>query len=631
VSAATSSDRFPRLEKYELLAEIGHGGMATVYRARDRRLDREVAVKIIHKHLRENPEVRRRFVAEAKAVAKLRHPGIVEVYDVSADDEEERFLVVELIRGTTLRKLLDEHGSLPPEIGAIVTRMLCDAVGHAHDTSVIHRDIKPENVLVDLPARASSPGPSQPGSDKDASSRGHARIKLTDFGIAKVLDAQGVTSTGQILGSPAHMAPEQIEGGDVGPQTDVFALGVLMYECMVGHLPFVGGNPAQVLRRVLEGVYEPADSERPEVGGRWASILARALDIDPTRRLQTATELAALIDAELSAVGLEDPRRWLDEYFADPDGLRERLVSSLVPRLIARGERGRRAGDVPGAAADFNRALALKPDDLAILRRVSSLTAERQWKRRGGRIAVIALGAGLLGAGSYGATRALRPVLQPTGQASSSTVATTASGEPGPAPPPSGEVSARPVPSGAPSGVQVEPVASTSAVVPVTSASGRGEAVRPRGLRRVQLAAVPPGAHLKLDGVEFSWFGAVKELAPGPHRVEGFMPENSPAHACCSPASQTVNITDPPAGAPDELQTFTIALTFKDATAVLGAGAPDGARVTCASGMVFGKQSPGTQKMYDTQKQTSCTFTPGNRQSTVTFKAGETVTVPWPG
>ena len=102
-------------------------------------------------------------------------------------------------------------------------------------------------------------------------------IKLTDFGIAKILDAQGVTSTGQVLGSPAHMAPEQIEAGEVDGRTDVFAIGVLMYECLVGHLPFEGKNPAQVLRRVLEGAYPPADRERNTVGGRWSRVIDGAL------------------------------------------------------------------------------------------------------------------------------------------------------------------------------------------------------------------------------------------------------------------------------------------------------------------------------------------------------------------
>jgi serine/threonine-protein kinase len=120
-------------------------------------------------------------------------------------------------------------------------------------------------------------------------------IKITDFGIAKVLDQQGVTSTGQVLGSPAHMAPEQIEGGDVDARTDVFALGVLMYEALVGHLPFEGKNPAQVLRKVLEGAYPPADRERPTTGGRWSRILDGALARDAAQRTKSPAALGEQI------------------------------------------------------------------------------------------------------------------------------------------------------------------------------------------------------------------------------------------------------------------------------------------------------------------------------------------------
>ena len=133
----------PALSKYELLEEIGHGGMATVYRARDPRLGREVAVKVIHKHLRENTEVATRFVAEARAAAKLRHPGIVEVFDVSGPGDDERFLVVELLRGTTLRKILQQHRDMPAEVGAAITLTLCEALEHAHESGIIHRDVKP--------------------------------------------------------------------------------------------------------------------------------------------------------------------------------------------------------------------------------------------------------------------------------------------------------------------------------------------------------------------------------------------------------------------------------------------------------------------------------------------------------
>src|SRR5271166_326894 len=144
MAEALRAGRLPDLAKYEVVEEIGHGGMATVYRARDRRLGREVAVKVIHPHLRDSREVVERFGTEAKAVAMLRHPNIVEVYDVSGPDDPELFLVVELVRGTTLRALLAKHGALPPEIAAAIGQPLLDALAHAHASGVVHRDIKPE-------------------------------------------------------------------------------------------------------------------------------------------------------------------------------------------------------------------------------------------------------------------------------------------------------------------------------------------------------------------------------------------------------------------------------------------------------------------------------------------------------
>jgi len=184
-------DMKPQLDKYELISVLGHGGMATVYLARDRRLGRNVAVKIIHPHLRDDLEIGARFVREARVVAKLHHPNIVEVFDVSEPGELERYLVVELVEGSSLRKFLAENGRMPAKIAAAMAIEIADALEHAHQNGVIHRDIKPENVLI--------------------ADKGSGRVKITDFGIAKILDAQGVTVTGQVLGSPSHMAPEQIE------------------------------------------------------------------------------------------------------------------------------------------------------------------------------------------------------------------------------------------------------------------------------------------------------------------------------------------------------------------------------------------------------------------------------------
>jgi serine/threonine protein kinase len=369
VEAAVRLGRLPQLAKYELLEEIGHGGMATVYRALDKRLGREVAVKIIHPHLRDSREVAERFHVEARAVAKLRHPNIVEIYDVGDPDEPEQYLVAELVRGTTLGRLRAKRGALPPEIAGALALEILEALAHAHGSGVVHRDVKPENVLIEH-----RPAPT----DLDASEGGPSPtdrvvVKLTDFGIAKLLDAPGVTSTGQVLGSPAHMAPEQIEGGEVDARSDVFGLGVVLYDCMVGHLPFVGNNPAQVLRRVLEGEYSPAQRERPVVGARWSGVVDRALAHAPADRFQSTREMHDAIVAEMDWVGFTSPGRELESWFDDPDSYERRHAKTIVDRLCARGDEARRRGDVLSAASDYNRALAQTPDDARLLHAVAGM------------------------------------------------------------------------------------------------------------------------------------------------------------------------------------------------------------------------------------------------------------------
>jgi serine/threonine protein kinase len=390
---AARAGRLPELAKYEVLEEIGHGGMATVYRALDRRLGREVAVKVIHPHLRDSREVVQRFSTEAKAVAKLRHPNIVEVYDVSGADDPELYLVVELVRGTTLRALLARPTPMPPEIAAGVALMLLDALAHAHASGVVHRDIKPENVLVELRPREATAD--------DASGSGGARVavKLTDFGIAKLLDAQGVTSTGQVLGSPAHMAPEQIEGGEVDGRSDVFGLGVLLYECLVGHLPFEGQNPAQVLRRVLEGVYPEAQVERPVVGARWSKIVDRAMARSQDARFPDAGAMKAAIVAELERLGVADsadPTPELAAWLDDPEAYVAQHTPRMIDRLRTLGDEARKRGDAISAAVDYNRALAQAPDDPQLLRivaRMSRAEARARALRRVARVgAVLVLG-----------------------------------------------------------------------------------------------------------------------------------------------------------------------------------------------------------------------------------------------
>jgi eukaryotic-like serine/threonine-protein kinase len=441
---APRSGRYPVLAKYDVLEELGHGGMATVYRAHDRRLGRDVAVKVIHPHLRDSGEVARRFSIEAQAVAKLRHPNIVEVFDVSAEGEGEQYLVVELLRDKTLRKILQSSGALPPEVAAAIGVELLGALSHAHTHGVVHRDVKPENVIIEH--RAANPAPETPGTHETGSVRqlptgqpgDRMSIKLTDFGIAKLLDVQGMTSTGQVLGSPAHMAPEQIEGQDVDARSDVFGMGVLLYECMVGHLPFEGNNPAQVLRRVLDGVYASPERERPTIGRAWSQILDKALGRTPAERYDDAGAMRDAIVAELTRLGVTSPRGELEAYSDDPEGFTARHDKAMIALLCERALASRKRGNAMAAAADYNRALAYAPHDPSLLRIVSSLHGAEARRRFLRRAAPLGLGTLLLGAAAFGVTKELRsgrielqpdpsatyvPVSQEPGNASTTTSA----------------------------------------------------------------------------------------------------------------------------------------------------------------------------------------------------------------
>ena len=307
--------------------------MATVYRAHDKRLGRDVAVKVIHPHLRDSREVAHRFSVEAQAVAKLRHPNIVEVFDVIGRGRgASSTSSSSSCAGRRSASSFSERGALPPEIAAaIALELLARARARPRQRRRPSRRQAGER-----PHRApaapglgrrerSTPAPTSPSPRSPVGGDGGAKqrrvVKLTDFGIAKLLDAQGVTSTGQVLGSPAHMAPEQIEGGEVDARADVFGLGVLLYECMVGHLPFEGNNPAQVLRRVLDGTYPQAERERPTVGKRWSDLLDRALAHEAGGPLHRRRRRCARRSSPSSrASASRSPRRELEAWFDDPDG-----------------------------------------------------------------------------------------------------------------------------------------------------------------------------------------------------------------------------------------------------------------------------------------------------------------------
>ncbi len=345
-----------KLEKYEVLNEIGHGGMATVYRARDSSLDRFVALKVLHPHLQRTTEARARFTREAKSVAKLRHPHILEIYDYSGETSDETYIAAELLTGPTLKDFVLQHKEVPPEIAVCISLQLADALGEAHAKGIIHRDVKPENVLI----------------HEDRC------VKLTDFGIAHMVDAHTFTVTGQILGSPGHMAPEQVEGGTCDVRSDVFSLGTVLYFCATGRLPFVGRNPHHLLKLLLGGEYPDPLRVRPAIGEDLAGIVNKALARAPDDRYQSAAEMAEELRRFLVEMGIDDPDEMLASYLADPIAVAQQLHQQSLQRLLTIGASAAKTGDVPTAQAALSRALALDDGNDRALKLLGSLGRRRR-------------------------------------------------------------------------------------------------------------------------------------------------------------------------------------------------------------------------------------------------------------
>jgi tRNA A-37 threonylcarbamoyl transferase component Bud32 len=271
-------------KKYRVDHVIGRGGMGAVYRARDMRLDRDVAIKVVRAGLLDDAEARSRFRREAQIVAKLQHPGIVSVFDYGTFADGSAFLVMELVRGEDLRRVLRREGALPSQQALQLLVAASQAVQAAHREGVLHRDLKPENILV-LGDR------SQP-------------VKVLDFGVAKVLvdrtnEETGIrtlTGTGAIVGTPAYMAPEQLRGESVDARTDVFSLGVIAYEMLTGDLPFGRASLWDIGRLQVEGM-KPMQGSREPVPTHVETAVRRALSLEPTARPASAAEFASLLAA----------------------------------------------------------------------------------------------------------------------------------------------------------------------------------------------------------------------------------------------------------------------------------------------------------------------------------------------
>jgi serine/threonine-protein kinase len=259
--------------RYRVEAKIAAGGMSTVYRGHDVRLDRQVALKVMDSRYADDREFLTRFQREARAIARLKSPGLVALYD-QGNDAAHPFLVMELVDGGTLRELLRERGPMPPHAVVAVLRPLLSGLGVAHHAGLVHRDVKPENVLI----------------SRDG------EVKLVDFGLVRATAEAGITSTSVILGTAAYLSPEQVLGAETGPRSDVYAAGIMAFELLTGTTPFKGDSAITVANQRLDQDVPAPSSVIDGVPGQFDELIARATAREADARFSDAAAMGAELD-----------------------------------------------------------------------------------------------------------------------------------------------------------------------------------------------------------------------------------------------------------------------------------------------------------------------------------------------
>ena len=260
------------LKRYQLDEPLASGGMGKVFCATDKRLGRTVAVKMLRDDLAHDERFVERFRREARAAASLSHPNVAGVFDYG-EDAGKQFIIMEYVEGRDLARVLREDGPLSPDRAARIGAQVADALGHAHAAGLVHRDVKPANVIV----------------------MGGDRVKVTDFGIARAAGDSTLTAAGSVLGTAHYISPEQAEGGTVGPPSDTYSLGIVLYEMLTGSLPFTGDSAIAVAMRHVSDEVPPPSKLNPAVPAELDRIVATATNKDPNKRFPDAQTMAAAL------------------------------------------------------------------------------------------------------------------------------------------------------------------------------------------------------------------------------------------------------------------------------------------------------------------------------------------------
>ncbi|SUD48089.1 Serine/threonine-protein kinase PrkC [Nocardia otitidiscaviarum] len=320
--------------RYRIDAPIARGGMSMVFRGEDTRLDRPVAIKVMDPKFAADPQFLTRFELEARAVAKLKHPALVAVYDQGVDGDHP-FLIMELVEGGTLRELLRERGPMPPHAVRAVIEPVMQAIGVAHSSGLVHRDIKPENVLI---------------SDS-------GEVKIADFGLVRAVAAANITSASVILGTAAYLSPEQVTSGHADARSDVYAAGVLIFEMLTGRTPFTGDNSLSIaLQRVENDVPSPSH-HISGVPPEFDELVAHATAREPAHRFADGNEMAAEIRRIAQVLQLPAYRVPAPQESAEHLSARYRVGPTPAPAAPAES----RSRPAPVGAADMTTRLPAEP------------------------------------------------------------------------------------------------------------------------------------------------------------------------------------------------------------------------------------------------------------------------------
>ena len=274
--------------RYRLEGRLGHGGMSTVHRAFDERLERQVAVKLLAEHLADDPTFVSRFKREAQAAARLVHPNIVQVFDSGQDElTGQYFIVMEYIEGSSCAEILRDDGWVEVEEAISIIAQACEGLHYAHRHGVVHRDVKPGNLL-----RARE-----------------GEVKLADFGIAKATEQSSITQVGSVLGTAAYLAPEQARGEEAGPAADLYALGVVTYQLISGRLPYEATSLTELALKQQQETPAMLDTLVAAVGPELADAVAIALALDPRDRYESAREMGRSLADGASGIAPDGRRR----------------------------------------------------------------------------------------------------------------------------------------------------------------------------------------------------------------------------------------------------------------------------------------------------------------------------------